>query len=111
MGIKIKKNCFLIIFAIISILIVGAAILSVASLKSANYYFEKGNYSKAKKLYSISYISSFGLNNRAKIRMAKSEEARQLSNKTQSPQQALTTISLDKISITGKRVVNQYHSS
>lgn len=113
MSIKTKRNYLIIILAIISIVIVGIAILSIASLKSANYYFEKGNYSKAKELYSISYMSSFGLNSKAKIRMSKSEEenTRQLSNNTQSTQQTLITIPLDKISITGKRVMNQYHST
>lgn len=110
MGIKIKKNLFLIIFFIISVVIVCATILSVISLKSANHYFEKENYYKAKKLYSISYVSSLGLNSRAKIRMANSEEALQLSNKAQSSQQTLIIIPLEKISITGKRVINQYHS-
>lgn len=111
MGIKIKKNRFLIIFPITSIVIICATILSIASLKSTNYFFEKGNYAKAKKLYSISYISSLCLNSRAKIRMANSEEALQLPNKAQSSQQTLTIIPLEKISITGKRVIGQYHSS
>lgn len=112
MGIKIKKNRFLIIPFIISGVIVCATILSVVSLKSANHYYEKENYSKAKELYSISYVSSLGLNSKAKIRMTNSEEkAHQLSNKVQTPQQTFVTIPLEQISITGKRVVYLQYSS
>lgn len=113
MNFKIKpKYLFLILITTFIILIVLIG-LSFITLRSGNYYFEKGDYTKANRLYSISNMLSLGLNNRAKIRISKSQEenTRQLSNNTQSSNQTLTTVSLDIISITGKKVINTYYST
>lgn len=110
---KPKKSikATVIVLGLLILALMTIAGLSYVTLEKGNYYFNNGNFSEAYKYYKKSFLLSFRLNNKAESRMNKSQEEGVSNQQNKIGAQALQTVSLDKISITGKKVIVKYPTS